>query len=301
MYNRQLDAFVKAAEWKSFSKAAQELFIAPTSLIQQINTLEKSIGITLFSRTPRGVSLTPAGESLYKDACQIISLSQTAIKRARQLQDGLDREISVGQSPYRGTSYLLQMIVEFQKEHPDFSVKLCQARSPVEEWSQPLAGLGKEFSFYEAVYMTGVHRDTCDFIKLLDTPLVIGIPAKHPLHVQKTIPLECLAGEKIVMFRQGLSTHADALRKHLAQGVEATIVDADFFDRHDLFAMEKNRMLMIRPAAWGNAYPVLEPHPLEPVFTIPYGIFCADGLSDDILLFRNWLEDRAARFSHVTG
>ena len=79
--------------------------------------------------------------------------------------------------------------------------------------------------------MTGLHRGTCDFIKLVDTPLVVGVPAKHPLHVQQTISLECLAGEEVVMFRLGLSAHADVLRKYLMECVY--IIDKSKLLRHN--------------------------------------------------------------------
>ena len=74
MYNTQLDAFIKAAELKSFSKAAQETYITPTALIQQINSLESRLNIQLFTRSRRGIELTPAGEIILEAAKQIKSL-----------------------------------------------------------------------------------------------------------------------------------------------------------------------------------------------------------------------------------
>ena len=76
MYNRQLDTFIQVADHGSFSKAAEVLFISPTAVLKQVNLLENELGFPLFVRTNRGISLTEAGKSLYKDAKYIIRYSR---------------------------------------------------------------------------------------------------------------------------------------------------------------------------------------------------------------------------------
>ena len=72
MYNPQLDTFIRVADAGSFNKAAEESYITPTAVIKQINLLEDSLGIKLFERTHRGLTLTKAGKSLYQDTKYII-------------------------------------------------------------------------------------------------------------------------------------------------------------------------------------------------------------------------------------
>ena len=62
MYNPVLDTFVRAAELGSFSKVAEESYISPSAVIQQINHLEAELNVRLFVRSKKGVTLTPAGE-----------------------------------------------------------------------------------------------------------------------------------------------------------------------------------------------------------------------------------------------
>ena len=64
MYNPQLDVFIKTADGGSFTKAADELYISPTAVMKQINSLESRIGVKLIERTNRGISLTEAGEDV---------------------------------------------------------------------------------------------------------------------------------------------------------------------------------------------------------------------------------------------
>ena len=75
MYNPQLETFIKVADAGSFNKAAEQSFITPTAVIKQINLLEAGLGVALFDRTHRGLTLTKAGKSLYRDSKYIIQYS----------------------------------------------------------------------------------------------------------------------------------------------------------------------------------------------------------------------------------
>ena len=72
MYNLQLETFIVVADLGSFNKAAEALYITPPAVTKQINLLEKDLEVQLFVRTHRGLILTEAGKSLYKDAKYII-------------------------------------------------------------------------------------------------------------------------------------------------------------------------------------------------------------------------------------
>lgn len=60
VYNPQLETFLRVADAGSFNKAAEESYITPTAVIKQINLLEKSLGVKLFNRSHRGLTLTKA-------------------------------------------------------------------------------------------------------------------------------------------------------------------------------------------------------------------------------------------------
>jgi Transcriptional regulator len=87
MYNNQLDTFIQVADAGSFSIAARNLYISPTAVIKQINLLESNLKLQLFVRTHRGLSLTAAGKSLYKDAKYIWSSPEFGGSEKRNLID----------------------------------------------------------------------------------------------------------------------------------------------------------------------------------------------------------------------
>ena len=75
MFNHNLTAFVYAVDCGSFTKAADKLFVTPTAVMKQINSLESPIDLKLIERTNQGVRLTPAGEVIYMLTSQELSYS----------------------------------------------------------------------------------------------------------------------------------------------------------------------------------------------------------------------------------
>ena len=83
MYNPQLETFLCVVEAGSFSKAAEKMYITAPAVIKQINSLESSLNLQLFDRTHRGLIVTEAGKSLYKDTKYIIQYSKDSVARAQ--------------------------------------------------------------------------------------------------------------------------------------------------------------------------------------------------------------------------
>ncbi len=98
MFNPQLSVFVCAADCGSFTKAADLLFISPTAVMKKINALEAHLNLTLIERSPAGIRLTPAGESIYRDAKFLFEYSRRSIESARKAADIDSRTFHVGTS-----------------------------------------------------------------------------------------------------------------------------------------------------------------------------------------------------------
>ena len=98
MYNSLLTSFVTVADCGSFTKAAEILYISPTAVMKQINSLENHLDLKLTKRTPSGIRLTPAGEVIYKDAKFLFDFSKKSITNARHAMSCTDRTFYVGTS-----------------------------------------------------------------------------------------------------------------------------------------------------------------------------------------------------------
>ena len=87
LHIHQLQTFLTVAESKSFTAAAEKLYISHTSLIQQMNALEKALGFSLFHRSPRGVVLTESGTLFYEEFQKLIGQADEVIGKCRDLEE----------------------------------------------------------------------------------------------------------------------------------------------------------------------------------------------------------------------
>ena len=85
---RQLRTFVAVAEELHFHRAAQRLYIAQPSVSQQIKTLESELGVQLFERNRRGVTLTTAGVALLDESREILARAEHALTVVRAVGTG---------------------------------------------------------------------------------------------------------------------------------------------------------------------------------------------------------------------
>ena len=86
MTHTQLKSFLVIARYRSFTAAADQLYISQSALSQQMKSLEQELGFTLFDRGSRQLALTEAGRSFYRNAQQLQALYAHALSEGQQLQ-----------------------------------------------------------------------------------------------------------------------------------------------------------------------------------------------------------------------
>jgi DNA-binding transcriptional LysR family regulator len=124
---RHLRYFVAVAEERSFTRAAEKLWIAQPGLSTQIRRLEGELGIRLFERHTRGVDLTEAGELFLDRARVALAAAEAARSTGRDLEAGLVGSIRLGVATcagWRGTSALL---ATFARDWPDVEVTVSES------------------------------------------------------------------------------------------------------------------------------------------------------------------------------
>ena len=112
------------------SKASQELFISQPAVSQSIRQLESKLGGRLFFRTPKGITMTPEGEVLYKyieQGYNMILLAESKFSEAINLDAG---EIRIGASDMTLKYFLLPHLEEFHKRYPKVRIKVTNGPSP---------------------------------------------------------------------------------------------------------------------------------------------------------------------------
>lgn len=90
MYNHLLDTLITVIDCVSFTKASEHLFMSPTAVRKQINSLENQLNMALVERTATGVKLTSAGRIIYRDAKFMKNYSKKSIAEARAAEQYYD-------------------------------------------------------------------------------------------------------------------------------------------------------------------------------------------------------------------
>lgn len=215
---RQLEIFCKVVELKSFSKAADAVFLAQASVSERIATLESMVGTRLFDRLGRQVVPTKAGELLYKHAVQLLDLKR---KVSLAMQDFLgikQGEIHMGGSTIPGEYILPGAIEGFRKKFPHISVSLTIADSS--EIERLVLEGGIELGVVGAI---SSHKNLISH-KLWEDELIIAVPAGHRWAKKKEVPVEDIASEPFIMRETGsgtLKVMADYFRKHGSNAIDS--------------------------------------------------------------------------------
>lgn len=224
--------------------AAERLRVTQPSLSQQIGTLEKHLGVKLFTRTPSGVTVTVAGRAFLAEAEIATTASQRAVTAARAATGELTGEVIIAVHMGLGARQLPQALGQLRHRHPKLQVTLHEEPDPAD--MERLARQG-------SLDMVLVHRVPAgcafDVHTLGEESYVAVLSEGHPLLADgAALRLEDLASEGWIRFRRAsllddyltrlladadLSTHTVARASQIstavrlaAQGLGVTVVPA---------------------------------------------------------------------------
>src|SRR3989337_1818327 len=124
MEDHKLKVFCTVAETKSFSKASEIIHLTQPAVSLLIQAIEEIYETKLFDRASSTVTLTPAGEVLYRYAKDILNLYAAATKEIGEMTGLVKGSISIGASTTVANYLLPVVIADFRKTHPKIKVHL---------------------------------------------------------------------------------------------------------------------------------------------------------------------------------
>lgn len=127
---KSIRAFEAAARRGSFNQAADELFVTPSAISHQVKALEEHLGVRLFRRARRQVSLTIAGER-YLEAIGH-ALDEIDLATRRLMASSNSAAINISVVPAFLTRWLVPKVREFQNLHPDIELRLSPNIGPID-------------------------------------------------------------------------------------------------------------------------------------------------------------------------
>ena len=124
---RQLRSFVSIGNLGGFTRAANALHATQPALSAQINQLEESLGVRLFDRSTRSVTLTQIGRDLLPVIDKVLTDLQAVAARARDISQKNTGRVTVAALPSISSTLLPRAIADFHKSFPGISIGLKDA------------------------------------------------------------------------------------------------------------------------------------------------------------------------------
>lgn len=196
---RQLTYFLTAAQTQNFRKAAEICLVAQSALSRQIAALETELGVQLFRRVDRRVSLTEAGQEFAVFARNALGQLQQGQQAMIELQAGERGTVTLGCIEALATSFLPGLFGRFHQRHPAINLRVSV------RGADELMRLVEQQSLdFGLIFDPTSHSELVEVRELFRQPLQILISPGHPLaQTGEAVTLEQVAGEALVLFREG--------------------------------------------------------------------------------------------------
>jgi DNA-binding transcriptional LysR family regulator len=191
---RHLRYFVAVAEERHFGRAAERMRNAQPPLSRQIQSLEQELGVTLLDRSRRKVELTAAGSTLLDQARLVFDAVERAARETRRAGRGERGRIAIGYPSSLAYSGLPELLRAFRSKCPGVEIALSEL--PPHAQIVAIKEGRLDVGFVRAPFEeTGLSS-----VLVRREPLVVAMPAEHPLASRKRLTLDLLAEEPFISF-----------------------------------------------------------------------------------------------------
>lgn len=208
-----LKIFHTVAQAGSISLGAERLFVSQPAVTREIRELEAALGVTLFDRLARGVTLTEAGRLLAQFASHIFALEKAAETEIRALIGLATGQLKLGASATLGTYYLPRWLAGLHAAYPLIEVSLLimntaqvEAKLDEHEISIGFVEGPRQSVAYEAVQIG------------LDHIIAVAHPS-HPFAIRASLTAQELTEGKLIMREPGSGTRATVEAAYHALGL----------------------------------------------------------------------------------
>lgn len=202
---RDLQYLVALAEHKHFGRAAEATFVSQPTLSTQIMKLEDELGVALVERTPRKILLTEVGREIVQRARDVLNEVEQIRLIARRTLDPESGTLRLGIFPTLGPYLLPHVIPQIRERFPRLELLL------VEEKTEVILRQLREGRLDAGILALPVHDQQLHVEKLFDEPFVLAVPAGNALANHRSIKLDDLADQNLLLLEDGHCLRDQAL------------------------------------------------------------------------------------------
>lgn len=218
---RHLRYFLAVAEELHFARAAERLHIEQSPLSRAVKELEYDLGVQLFERTTRTTRLTWAGQVFIEDVRRIFAAVDQARANAKSAASGCRGTLRIALSDGMVPVRLASLLARCRADEPEVAIRLFQT-----SFGQQVKGL-REDRFDAGFAPSAEVGEGILAAPVWTDPLVVAVPARHPLLAHKRVPLEELTRHPLVLCHpDGCESSGQQIERSLrAAGIELQAVE----------------------------------------------------------------------------
>lgn len=192
---QQLDYFLAIAKYEKFTTAANELFISQSSLSKQILSLERELGVKLFTRNTRNIELTPIGKELVNYAKKIVAEYDKMSLLISEFKEDQRERIVIGTTPILSYYGIMDIIAGFESLYQNAKIEITETdtASVFEMLDESRIDIGIVRTDYSS-------HSNYDVTPLCDDELVLLVGSQHRLANRKVVSLEETVGDEFLFF-----------------------------------------------------------------------------------------------------
>jgi DNA-binding transcriptional LysR family regulator len=206
---QQIESFIYVALTGSFSKAAEMLFLTQPSLSTRVQSLENELGILLFYRSGKNVTLTEAGKTFFPYAENIITNVQEGKWSLQNLKNNTEGNLQIASVIIAATYLLPGIIKDFRQSYPGvkLSIQTGHSHQVVDMVLNHEVSIGIARS---------VEHSQIESIPLMSDEMLLVVYANHPFSEKTFVSIEDVANEPLILFNRGSLdwTLIDRIFKH---------------------------------------------------------------------------------------
>ena len=263
MLRPHLKTFLAVCETGSFNKAAAALFITPSAVLQQIQTLESELNAPLFIRHRKGVSLTPEGEYLLQKGKTLFLMNEEIHRQIRTV-GSRDRTICIATSIMEKCRLLYDLWVLFSASNPGCEIRMLSIDAGHR--------IPEQTDLIESVNSDNEWEKGWNFYEICKVPFGFAVANSHKLASKKILTLDDLWDQTVLSLNHG---SCDAIA-----GILAFLRDADISVSvhhgpvvNPLWETGFRSDVLMVPLCWKDILINAVTIPFEKEFLLPYGIF----------------------------
>ncbi|SHJ44418.1 DNA-binding transcriptional regulator, LysR family [Dethiosulfatibacter aminovorans DSM 17477] len=217
----QLESFINVVNLKSFSKAAEKLFLTQPTVSNNVQSLEKELGTVLINRNNKRITVTAEGELLYSYAVNMLNMRDRASSEIGKLKGRICGNLELSSSTIPQEYILPRYLKEFSVMYPDmtFTINQKDSKNVVDDVIKGYTNYGITGAVYESKQL--------EYIPFYEDRIVLAVPHCHRFQFDdyEEIDFKLLSTEKLIMREEGSGTRKILEKAFADSGLSISSMD----------------------------------------------------------------------------